>query len=245
MRLVRKIHKWVSVIIGIQLLLWLLSGIFFNMMDHTKAAGNTFKNRAHQHVEVEQALLVEPLSVLQANKASISLVQTQLLEQPYYLLTHTKGLYKHFENHYTLINAYTGEQVIVDNELAVKLAKQSYTGPGEVISTKLLHYPLDDFPKQKNASWQINFADDINSSVYIEAGSGRVVGHSDDDKRFADFFFMLHFMDYGNVGSFNSVQMMLFAFITLWLSLTGLIWTIHLATKGQYKIKKRSNRRSK
>ncbi|WOH36332.1 PepSY domain-containing protein [Thalassotalea fonticola] len=245
MRLIRKIHKWVSVIIGIQLLLWLLSGIFFNMMDHTKAAGNTYKNREHQHVEVEQASLIDPVVVLQANKSSVSLVPTQLLGKPYYLLTHTKGLYKHFKNHYTLVNAYTGEKLVLDESLAVKLAKQSYTGPGDVIAANLLAYPLEDLPKQKNASWQINFSDNINTSVYIEAESGRVVGHSDDDKRFADIFFMLHFMDYGNVGGFNSVQMMLFAFITLWLSLTGFIWTIHLGFKGQYKIKKRSNRRSK
>ena len=185
------------------------------MMDHTKAAGNTYKNNAHQHVEVEQSLLVEPMAVLQANKASISLVQTQLLGKPYYLLTHTKGLYRHFENHYTLVDAYTGEQLVLDQSLAVKLAKQSYTGPGGVVSAKFLSYPLDDFPKQKNASWQINFADDVNSSVYIEAESGRVVGHSDDDKRFADIFFMLHFMDYGNEDGFNSVQMMLFCFYYL------------------------------
>ncbi|WNC68680.1 2Fe-2S iron-sulfur cluster-binding protein [Thalassotalea nanhaiensis] len=237
MPFIRKIHKWASVIVGIQLLLWLISGIFFNTMDHTKAAGNTYKNRKHQHIEVEQSLLVEPLVVLQANKSSISLTQTHLLGEPYYLLTHAKGLYKHFKNHYSLVNAYTGEQLVIEQRLATALAKQSYTGPGDVVSVELLHHSIEDIPKQKNATWQINFSDEINTSVYIEAGSGRVVGHSDDDKRFADFFFMLHFMDYGNEGSFNSVQMMLFAFITLWLSLTGLIWTVDLGLRGQYKIK--------
>ncbi|WP_019028660.1 2Fe-2S iron-sulfur cluster binding domain-containing protein [Colwellia piezophila] len=234
---IRKIHKWASLIVGIQFLLWLLSGIFFNLMDHTEAAGHTFRSHAHQHVEVNNNEFVE-LKDLAANfKASISIAPTYLLGQAYYLLTHEKGLYKGFKNHYTLVDAYTGEQVVIDSVFAAKLAKQSYNGPSEISSVELMQVPIEDFPKQKNASWRINFVNDIDTSVYIEAESGRLVGHSDDHKRFADFFFMLHFMDYGNEGSFNNIQMILFAFITLWLSLTGLIWTIDLGLRGQYKIK--------
>tara|TARA_B110000495_G_scaffold203850_1_gene230075 strand:- start:8661 stop:10514 length:1854 start_codon:yes stop_codon:yes gene_type:complete len=237
MPLIRQIHKWASVIIGIQFLLWLLSGIFFNLMDHTKSAGHTYKSHTQQSVEVDRARLVEPNEVLHEFNSSISLEPIQLLETPYYLLTHQKGLYEDFENHYTLVNAYTGIKLTIDNGFASELAQQSYNGPGVVSSAKLLQYPLDDFPKQKNATWQVNFDDDINTSVYVEAGSGRIVGHSDELKRFADIFFMLHFMDYGNEGSFNNIQIILFAFVTLWLSLTGLIWTVDLGLRGQYKIK--------
>jgi len=234
---IRKIHKWASVIIGIQFLLWLLSGIYFNLMDHTKAAGHTFRSHTHHQAEVINNELVELKYVATQFKPSISITPTYLLGQPYYLLTHEKGLYKGFKNHYTLVDAYTGEQVKIDSDFASKLAKQSYSGPSDISSIKLMQPPIEDFPKQKNASWRINFVNDINTSVYIEAESGRLVGHSDDDKRFADIFFMLHFMDYGNEGSFNNIQIILFAFITLWLSLTGLIWTIDLGLRGQYQIK--------
>lgn len=235
MNYIRKIHKWASVIIGIQFMLWLLSGLFFNIMDHTKSAGKTYKNNAPQLVNIEQALLIEPMLVLQNSKPSIELEQIQLLANPYYLLTHTKGLYKNFVNHYSLVDAYTGELFSIDKNVAIALAKQSYSGPGEVLTSTLLPLPLDDYPKQKNATWQVNFSDDINTSVYIEAESGRVVGHSDDDKRFADIFFMLHFMDYTNEGGFNSWHNMLCAVIALWLCLTGLIWTVNLGMKGGYK----------
>jgi hypothetical protein len=62
------------------------------------------------------------------------------------------------------------------------------------------------------------------------------VGHTDADKRLADIFFILHFMDYGNEGSFNSVQVILFTFFSLWLSLTGIIWTVNLGFRGQYQV---------
>ena len=237
MVLVRKIHKWASVIVGIQFLLWLSSGIFFNTMDHTKASGATYRSGHTVDVIVDNNRLVEPKIVLAKSAQTISLTPTNLLGQPYYLLTHIKGLYKNFTNEYTLVDAYSGEVKKVDEQFANQLAVKSYSGPGRVIATTLITGLVEDFPKQKNATWQVDFSDEILTSVYVEQGSGRIVGHSDEDKRFADFFFMLHFMDYGNEGSFNNVQIILFAFITLWLSLSGLIWTIDLGLRGQYQIK--------
>lgn len=234
---IKKIHKWASVIVGIQFLLWLLSGIYFNLMDSAKSYGHTYKNHGRPNAEVDNARLVEPHEVLRRFKASVSLQTTYLLGAPYYLLNHKKGLYANFENEYTLVDAYTAEALNIDKVFAAKLAKLSYNGPGDMSSVKLLPPPLDDYSNQYNASWQINFSDDINTSVYVEAGSGRIVGHSDDHKRLADIFHMLHFMDYANESSFNNIQIILFAIVTLWLSLTGLIWTVELGFRGQYRIK--------
>jgi len=233
----RKIHKWASVLVGLQFLLWLLSGVYFNVMDHTEAAGNTYKSHTHQSNSVSREQLVELKSVLTTFQASNSIEQTFLLGKPYYLLTHEANLYKNFKHSYTLVDAYSGKQVKINSDFAKVLAGQSYNGPGKASAIKLLNPPIEDFPKEKNSAWQVNFSDDINTSVYVESGSGRIVGHSDDHKRLADIFFMLHFMDYGNEGSFNNPQIIIFAFITLWLSLTGLIWTIDLGIRGQYKIK--------
>ena len=234
---VRKIHKWASVIVGIQFLLWLISGLYFNLMDHGKAAGHTYLSQSKPTAHIELDKLVEPKDVLEKFQSSLMLASTTLLSQPFYLLTHKKSLYPNFENNYTLINAYTGQKVIIDNVMANALARQSYNGPGKIHSTKLLDSSIGDFPQQRNPTWQINFNDEVDTSVYVEAGSGRIVGHSDNDKRLADIFFMLHFMDYASEGSFNNIQIILFAFVSLWLSFTGLIWTVDLAFRGQYKIK--------
>jgi Na+-transporting NADH:ubiquinone oxidoreductase subunit F len=234
---VRKIHKWASVIVGIQFLLWLSSGIYFNLMDHTKAAGRAYMSQSTANVHIEPSRLIEPKAVLTKFQPSLGLTTTTLLKKPFYLLTHKKGLYPHLENNYTLVDAYTGRQVIIDNVMANALAKQSYNGPGRIRSTRLLSSSISDFPKQRNPTWQVNFDDEVDTSVYVEAGSGRIVGHSDSDKRLADIFFMLHFMDYFSEGGFNNLQMILFAFVSLWLSFTGLIWTVDLGFRGQYKIK--------
>lgn len=234
---IRKIHKWASLLVGLQVIIWVVSGLVFNVIDHQKARGNTYRQALTPTVSLNVNLIpVEHL--LNAYPNTIELNQTSILSQPYYLLTQQQGLYRHFSNNYHIVNAVTGQLTLVDKPLAIAIAKASYNGPGDITSATLITPPIADFIKHKNPSWQVNFNDKLATSVYVEQGSGRVIGHSNSDKRFADFFYMLHFMDYGSAGNFNTVQIKLFAFITLWLTLTGLIWTIHLLRKGNYRFKR-------
>jgi hypothetical protein len=236
---VRKIHKWASLLIGLQVFIWVASGLTFNVIDHDKARGNVYR----QTVITKQPTIANkdllPVEViLKSYPNTIELNQANMLSQPYYLLTQQQGLYQHFGNSYHIINAITGELTLIEEQLATAIAKASYNGPGNIKSVVLIASTISDYPNQQNPSWQINFDDNLETSVYVEQGSGRLVGHSNTDKRFADFFFMLHFMDYDTEGSFNTVQIMLFSFITLWLTFSGLIWTIHMLRKGKYRVKK-------
>lgn len=234
---IRKIHKWASVIVGIQFLLWLSSGIYFNLMDHNKAVGHAYFSDHKEIANFDPLQMTDPKLVLEKFQPSVELIPTTLLTKPYYLLIHQKGLYENFFHHCTLVDAYSGLQLTIDKAMVNALAEQSYSGPGKIISSKLITEGIDDFPTQRNPAWQVNFDDDVATSVYVEADSGRIIGHSDKDKRLADVFFMLHFMDYANLGNFNNIQIMLFAFVALWLSLTGIVWTVDLGLRGQYQVK--------
>ena len=233
----RKIHKWASLLVGLQLLIWVVSGLAFNVIDHEKARGNAYRQTT-QSSAITTKELVPVESVLKSYPETVELNSVNILSQRYYLLTQKKALYPNFASSYHLVNATTAALTLVDEKLATAIAKASYSGPGTVNAVTLITPPIADFPRQQNPSWQINFTDELETSVYIEQGSGRLVGHSNSDKRFADFFFMLHFMDYGSAGNFNTVQMILFAFFTLWLALSGFIWTIHMLRNGKYRIKR-------
>ncbi|WP_339900345.1 2Fe-2S iron-sulfur cluster-binding protein [Paraglaciecola polaris] len=248
MQLIKLIHKWASVLVGIQLLIWLLSGFYFNIMDVNKIHGDQYQNKipsVARSLAAYQPKLKDPQAILEnirANSGSVplptqSIKFISLQEKPYYLLTHHKGLRRHFVSDYTLVDAYTGQPKMIDAELATYIANRSYNGPGELLSATKLTPPIDDMVREKNQVWQINFGDNVNTSVYVDARTGELISHSDDDKRLADFFFMLHFMDYNGVGGFNSWHIILFAFITLWLCLSGFIWTIQLAFGGNYRIR--------
>lgn len=236
MHLLKKTHKWVSVVVGIQFLIWLISGLSLNIMDHTKAAGHTYKKHHHASMEWQNLTLIDPKIVLAQQAPSTSLKLISLNARPYYLLNHERGLYPYFSNKHSLVDALNAKQVSLDQAMAQTLAQEVYSGPGRVQPAIRMAPPVAEFPKQMNDVWRVNFADDIQTSVYIESDTGRVVGHSDSHKRLADFFLMLHFMDYANEGSFNNIPIIIFALLALFLSLTGLIWTIDLGLRGQYKI---------
>jgi hypothetical protein len=239
---IKAIHKWLSLVVFVQLLIWLGTGLFFNVMDHDKARGNQYR-LAVKSVDINhQALMATKQVLSQSERAVKELSLVQRLGQAYYLLTHEKALYRHFNNEYSLVNAYTGKTQQIDSVMASSLAQQSYSGKAQVIKISKVSPPFDDFLKEQNTLWKIDFADQLNTSVYLDAGSGHLVGHSNDDKRFVDFFFMLHFMDYPiftkeRTGGFNNGQIIFFALLTLLLCLTGLIWTIEMLLKGRYKLR--------
>lgn len=45
MYLLKLTHKWLSLLVGLQLLIWLGSGFYFNLMDHKKSSGNQYLER--------------------------------------------------------------------------------------------------------------------------------------------------------------------------------------------------------
>lgn len=237
MRNIRRIHKWLSLLVVLQLVIWLGSGLFFNLMDSSKASGNENRQRVNSDIAIVHQDLVRPnLKLFKKETQSIQLID--LLDQPFYLLNHHKALYRHFSNDYSLINAYTGDVVIIDQLMAKTIALTSYTGSGNVFFVQKLVAPIDDLPKEQNDVWLVNINDELNTYIYLDAGSGKIISHVNDDKRFADFFFMLHFMDYGMVGNFNNWQIIFFSLLMFVLSLTGFIWVIDLARKGRYKVVK-------
>jgi len=238
MRWTKKIHKWLSLLVGLQVFIWVASGFVFNVIDHKKARGNAYRQASEitEQAKVAEKNLIPVESILKHHLDTIELTKTTLLSKPYYLLTQEQGLYRHLVNRYLLVNAITGALTTIDKPLASDIAKNSYNGPGELISATLLTENIADYPKQKNPVWQLSFDDNLETSIYVEQSSGRLVGHSNSDKRFADFFFMLHFMDYGDEGSFNNIQIIVFAFVTLWLTLSGGIWTIYMLKNGRYRL---------
>jgi len=235
---IKMLHKWLSLLVFIQLFIWLGTGLFFNLMDHDKARGSQYL-QALTTIEIDHHRLVNITELLaQSSKPVVSVDLVQRLSQPYYLLSHEKGLYQHLYQDNSLINAYSGQTKQVDDVMAQAIAKASYSGSADVVAITLVHPPIADLLKEKNSVWQVDFADEVNTSVYVNANSARLIAHSNDDKRFVDFFFMLHFMDYSLLSDergFNNWQIMFFALITLLFCLTGLIWTIELAVKGRYK----------
>ncbi|MBU2882251.1 PepSY domain-containing protein [Psychrosphaera sp. B3R10] len=233
-KLSKTVHKWASLFVGIQLLIWLATGLYFNLMDHEKATGNN--NRQHvSQIGNHQDFVFKPIKSL-GLPAPKALNLVWILGEPYYQLKYELPAHAEALQDQLVVHAVTGTSFQLTERDALKIAKQSFTGTVTEPIISFVQPPIDNLPKQKTAVWKVQLGDVDNTEVFVNAYTGEVVGHFNDDRRLRDLMFTLHFMDYNNQGSFNNWWIILFGAATFFLSISGLIWLVELVKSQQFKI---------
>lgn len=207
--LFRRIHKWVGLILGLQFLLWTLSGSMMALLDMDAVGGHAMP-AIHNRPLSGETELVTPSSVAGQDAVS-GLALRSLAGKPVYELSTGTGI--------RLVDAATGSPVAVDARVARSVASAANHAPVRTVA--FLAEPNLEAREHEGAMWRVDFADAANSSAYVSAETGRFLVMRGDSWRTWDFFWMLHNMDYLNRTSFNHPLIIFVAFGVLWLSGTG------------------------
>jgi ferredoxin len=235
-------HQWLALIVFVQLIIWVGSGFLLARIDHGIAAGQTTKaersETAHTPTDVVDNLVSIEL-ILANNRNVQSVTLTQLHEHWVYRLQHRKSRHAYQPNDFTLIDALSGDLIEISDEIARKLAVESYKSqvindPPLVTCVTKFYADVPDLPKEQNSIWQISINDALNTNIIVNAQTGSIVAHVNDKTYWRNLFFTLHFMDYANEGSFNNIFSKVFSLLTLLLSLTGLYWLYELLRNKQF-----------
>ncbi|RUO64708.1 hypothetical protein CWI78_12470 [Idiomarina ramblicola] len=213
MRFMRKLHRWLSLIICIQVLIWLVSGLYFSWVGHQSLAAHDYfqpvPKKAIGSVFYPENALTERFDSIE------SLEIRSVAGTAQYVVT-TTDTNKHY------VNALTGEDWKTSVPMAAALARQSYNGPGVVEEVRAVT-GSDEIVGWHKAGFKVTFSDDIATRAYIDAASGEVVDHRNSRWWLSDWMFRLHFMDYSGERDFNSLLNIVAATAALWFSLSGLI----------------------
>lgn len=218
----RRIHKWVGLILGLQFLLWALSGSVMALLDKDKVGGHD-TDMAHAHPLPEGNLFA--VSKLSDGKGITSIVLRDLGAQPIYEVHASQGV--------KLFDATSGERVTVDEALASNVASMMNEAPVKQVIR--LSKPNLEARDHEGAMWRIDFTDAENSSAYVSAETGRFLVMRGDTWRTWDFFWMLHNMDYVNRKSFNHPLIIFLAFGVLWASGTGFYLLFKSFSKADFR----------
>ncbi len=211
----RKMHKWVGLVIGLQLLLWMSSGVMMSWLDHDKVQGHEF--RAHVQASPPwPADALSPASFLGGDAQVSRVASTWLLDRPVYQITDGDGL--------RLADAITGAPIRLDAAWAARLAQASYTGSGALQTPRLLEWSRE-VRDHEGRLWRVDADDAEDTTVYLSAATGEVLVHRNKTWRLFDVFWMLHIMDYSGRKDFNNPLVVTAAIGGLWLALTG-IWLL-------------------
>jgi uncharacterized iron-regulated membrane protein len=209
--LLRRIHKWIGLIIGIQLVLWTLSGAVMSMLDHETVAGGpaaaapaTAPPSSSGWSEVQRQL---------AGRKVSGVAVRPLLGRHVYAVSADGGS--------LLFDAESGRPVVVDAVLAERVARAAHGGDAAVSGVAALEELELAVREHQLPIWCVDFADEANSSFYVSGRDGRLLERRNDSWRTWDFFWMLHNMDYAERTSFNHPLIVLVGFAAMWLAITG------------------------
>lgn len=211
----RKIHKWIGLAIGVQLVLWMCSGLVMSLLDADKVRGREFRAPAPARAAwPADAQPVNPL--VGAARESAQVVSTGwLVERPIYRLASDKAT--------QLIDARSGQPIVLDAALAQRIAQASYRGPGKAAKAELVERSLETRAHEGRV-WRVAFDDAEDTTVYLSQ-LGDVLEHRNRTWRLFDVFWMLHIMDYSGRQDFNNPLVVSAAVGGFWLALSG-IWLL-------------------
>lgn len=204
----RKIHKWVGLILGLQFVMWTLSGTVMALLDSDKVGG-------HSEAPMTAAAQAWPADMVApaTGQAVEGLTLRRIVDRPVYEIKDRQGV--------RLVDARSGQPISIDAGLAENIARAAYHHESAVTSVSRLDKANLEARDHSGAMWRVNFTDEENSSSYVSAETGRALVNRGDTWRLWDIAWMLHNMDYVNRSSFNHPLIIFVAFGALWLSFTG------------------------
>ena len=212
----RTLHKWLGIVIGLQVLIWVTSGMIISLLDQKIVAGRSTKQAvpAKQVLGNAADLVPLPMLKLSVDEPIISVRLERVVSQLVYRIKTTTQTQSY--------NAETGAVFKLEQQYASQVALQSYGGHGSLINSNYLSDGSEEVPGA-GAVWRIDFDDGVATRVYISALDGSVVAHRNRYWKVVDFLLMLHFMDYFRAHHFNNPQIIIIGFLALWLTISGLL----------------------
>ncbi|MGH8177510.1 MAG: PepSY domain-containing protein [Steroidobacter sp.] len=218
MQFIRKLHKWVGLITGLQMCLWLISGFMMSLLDHHVVSGDS--TAAVRHVVdllPADATIIEPGSLIQRHSTG-TVREIELSRHLGQWVWRVRT-----DARVALYDAHTGSAVEIGEAQARQIALDGYAGGGELVSAELLSEPTIEAREHDAPLWRIDFNDPQHTRYYISVDGGGIVERRTGDWRIFDLFWMLHTMDYRGRDDFNNPLVITFAFVSLWLALSGVI----------------------
>lgn len=208
----RRIHKWVGLAIGLQFVLWTISGAAMALLNMEAVAGGAMVEAPISPPPGESAAWQEIQAALSGRPVT-ALKLRPLLGRPTIEVTSAGAT--------LLFDAGDGRPIAIDRTTARTIALAAHPGQAAVVRVTELR-SLDLAVREHMLPiWQVDFADAGNSSYYISGANGAVLERRNDTWRWWDMFWMLHNMDYASRTSFNHPLIIVVGFAMTWLAATG------------------------
>lgn len=211
------LHKWVGLIVAVQIAFWVIGGLVMVALPIERVRGeHRLAETPAVQLDLDQARSLADI----AAAAGVDPVRAELSMTPrgaVWTLTPAEGVP-------VRLSARSGQPMpAYDATEATRLATIQYQGPGDARSAELLtEAPVET--GREGPLWRVEFDDQEGTRFYLDTATGAVVSRRSDLWSLFDTMWRLHILDFGPAGdNINSWWLVLLAGISVIVVVTGLI----------------------
>ena len=211
--LARRLHKWLGLILGLQLLIWMVSGLYMTAIHIDIIHGDHFIREAAP-APVPAASLADPLAAAASVPGAESVRLGRVLERPVYIVGSEQGSF--------LFDAASGTRLPRPDEAQIRrIADHWYIGEEPLVKLSLIDELPGEIRGRKPPLWRADFGGWNKPTLYISPETGELVSRRHELWRVFDFFWMLHIMDYDERDNVNNALLRVATIATTVMILSG------------------------
>jgi hypothetical protein len=224
--IVQRVHLWAGLLLGVQVLLWMASGVVMSWFPIELVRGET-RAFVSEPIALEAQAYASPGGIIAQAEGVTSVELRRFMGRPVYLVKWHNGAA-------AMYDASTGEKLTPLKEAqARKVAEQDYVGDGKVIRATLMNNPPHEY-RGAAPVWRMDLDDRLHTRIYVSPDAGEVRARRNDVWRIYDFFWMLHIMDYKDRENFNNPLIRVAAATGFLFALTGAFMVVTRLRRGRY-----------
>ncbi|RUO39550.1 hypothetical protein CWE22_09640 [Pseudidiomarina aestuarii] len=214
-------HRRLAWLVGIQLLLWSISGAYMVWLELDYIRG-----ASHTNAKGQQQLLLEQAPKTIASSAQVLEQYTDVTALTLRRLPTEQWVYQ-VDRRYTtlLVDAVSLESFTLQQADIVALANDYRTSQSSIDDAPAVRLLTEQLPQEVNFAalplWQVTYSDLLNTTLYIDPASGVLVSTRHDFWRLFDFMWMLHIMDYDERADISTWWAQALMLLSLVFILTG------------------------
>lgn len=227
---VRKIHRWIGLLMGLQIIAWMASGLYFSLFPIEEIRGEHLTRDPETLGSVPADSLGTPAQVREAIDRHLAapwtLTGLKLVRRDGRIAWHVSGTggSGEFERHVSA----DGQNVwppISEND-ARRIAEGWLLTPSTATSVEWVTdvAPDSEIRGRRLPLWRVGFDQPEGLSLYIDPWTAELVARRTTRWRVFDFFWMLHTMDFESRDDFNHLLLQTAALLGLFVALSGVVF---------------------
>ena len=226
--LARSVHRWLGLIVGLQVLIWLATGLYMVVLDLDFIHGDPLVRNMQQAVTVPESSRVSIAALRAQYPDARNIALRPVMGTSFFTVTTPENRY--------LINPQTAQVISpLDEEIARKIAVFHFNGEASIRAARLIAAdPPGEIGPRRLPLWRVDFNDRFSTSFYIDPFTGALVTRRHQYWRIFDFFFMLHIMDYDERSDAHNLLLQIAQFTGVTFGITGL-WLLFYSFRKRRK----------